>query len=435
MNKKVKRKGVITYVLPVIALTVSLGGFALAQSNLLPESKTIAIEERNNIITNSIRVSQMKALSLEGVSNLFYYNGEEEIAIGIRTDEMETPVDEWRQEDYRQADGKVYTYNINTALEKAVTYDESLLYAFDTDFGAGFSPNGKFIDSVEENRQTLYNLETGEKVVYGDVYLHGNWLSNGTGLVKYGDVSADIDYVQAFYIYDTKGNLINKQVIPEEVNWVALASPFYSTNGERVQFIGRVYNDNHVLMTGIYEFSMADASVSPVLEFKHEDRQTIKNPGTDLIEHPGEYLEVVLQNSIHNYTILSNGQIIFSGMVDSVQGLYLYDPSDEKVRLLLSIEGGINYKVAPDESKIVYTLDEPMYPRESQKDTMKGSDKVITIPNDTNVFVANFTKEELSNITYIKKDTFATSFSWSNDSRKLLFHEVEKGLIQQVQFK
>lgn len=437
MKREKMKKLILNVGIPMVAiLCTSVASYAFTQNNLLPRSQTKVIEAPTSIIENTINISQIKTLEgLEGVSNLFYYNGEEEIVIGMNK-ERQKAINEKIEghEYYRNIYGDIYKVNINKKEVNAVTHNEVQLNSLDAEFGAGYSPNGKYVDAVEDGSQFIYDIAAGTRSEYSNQELIGNWTKNGNAMIKYGVVEQDDIKVKKFFVYDTKGKLVSERALHDDVDYVQVSTDFYSDHGEEIYFIGRMRNKEQ-LNVGLYKLNMKTGDIEDIISVPSLRKETIKNPGTDMKEHPGEFLEVGLQSSLYDFEFLSQNRIVFSGMVDHESGLYLYNTKEKKIKMLLASEGGLSYKVAPDESKIVYTIDEPIRDHKVQKDTKEGSTGDIkALDNDTNIFVANISQDGLENITYVKKDTLGTAFKWSNDSKKLIFFQAAEGMIGQVSF-
>lgn len=436
INKKLK-KTILKVAVPMLILTTSIGSYALTRNNLLPNSQTSAIERPKAIIENTIDIAQIRNIEgLKGVSNFFYYNGENKIAVGMNKDRdkvLNERNDDVDDKYYERLYGDIYNVDLTTMNIEKVDDLKSL----NADFGAGYSPNGKYIDYVENEKNYIYNVETGKKTLYSNDEITGNWSEDSKAIIKWGLFEEGKELLERFKVFTPEGKLKYEVTLSEDVNWVDKANNYHLVNEKELYFAGRTMKGN-TMHTGLYKLDMESSKLVDIISVLHAEKKMIKNPGTDLKEHPGDMIEVYSQNRIYDFSMLSNGKIVMNALINSIEGLYIYDTKTKEMKMLLDNDGGINFTIAPDESKIVYAVSNPVRDGKTQKEkhdesTTEGEIKVL--PNDENIYVANISGDKLTNISYIQKDTFGTDFKWSNDSKKLLFFQPGEAVIKEVTLK
>lgn len=421
MHKRLRSKLAKT-LLPVLVFTTAIGGIAITNSSAATSiTQTKNLEDYKSRVTDTLKLSNPVKIRKAEVLNL---------------------------------DG--------------TKYDKD---GMDVGFGAGYANDEKLLDVVNEEGCYIYSVETGKQVKYSDnIYMTGNWSDDGAYLLKYGQDQEDD--IRTFYIYNKEGKLISQKSISDKVDYVSLSSKLSMMNGDThtIIFNGRLY-ESETMKTGLYSFNMKTGEVKPLMDYHHNRKEMIKNPGTDLIEHPGEYLEVNLQSGVYAYDFLDDDKIIFNGMVDSVSGLYKYDMKTKALSLLLEVDGGLGYSISPSGDRIAYTIDQPIYDGVSSEEVDKGPEidpdydgekvdsgidfdnldeqaeseeageleetreyEVYVIPNDTNAFVADLTDDGLENISYLKSDTFVMNYKWSNESKTLQYYIPSSDEVEEVTF-
>lgn len=442
MMKKNISKIAVKVVIPACLLFTMVGSYVMAQGDLFPKTNTQVVQMKDGAVENTIDISQIsKMKNLSGVSRLFYYDGEDSIAVGMNKDRDDLKSEEYDTDYYMSYYGGIYNYN--TTNQKASKVDDKIS-ALLADFGAGYSPNGKFIEVTDGQSSYIFETDTNKSTKYDerdklDLGI-AKWSENGKCLVKYYAGVVENEYYRDFVVYDTNGKKINsKSIIDKNINFVDASTGLYSEDGSVIYFAGRTSDDDGILQTGLYSIDMKSGNINTIISMPHNERKKIKNPGTDLKEHPGEFIEIMLQNRVMKFEILANNNIVFDGLINNVDGLYYYDINTKEIKLLLEYDGGFGFEIAPDESKIVYTIDTPQFDTSNNVKEQKNNTETIyyenNITNKTNVYVANFDESGLSNISYVRKDTFATDFKWSNDSKNLIYYLPESGLVEKVTLK
>lgn len=463
MKGNIKRK-ITRVILPVIVISTRLGGYALAQGGSLTSKINDQYGYKNELnISDGIDLTIYQAKGMSGVSNLFYYDGSS-IAVGMNTNrDGVLKKDSNTMDYYRELYGDIYSFD--NEGNKSIVGINSL----NAEFGAGYSPGGGFIDYIDESGiSRIYNIKDKTSHEYSKNELYGNWSKNGEYLIKYG---VDNNYEDKFYVINTDGKLVNQQSVSDTIQYVAISNDFNSDDGKCVYFTGRSL-ENNTVKAGLFKMDMTDGSIKTVLSFDFDRKESIENPGTDLEEHPEEYLDVHYQSNIYQYELMTNGDIIFNGLVDNVNGIYRYSKEKDTVKPLLVTEGGIGFSISPKEDKIVYTIDRPKY--EGAKTIKEGIEDILmdeatidkekeesnidfdnvdeqaeaeanpieereieisVIENETNVYVANISNIGLEDITYIKEDSFATDFKWSEDGKELLYLVPDKAIVERAVFK
>ncbi|WDV45848.1 hypothetical protein PV797_20505 [Clostridiaceae bacterium M8S5] len=405
---------------PALLILTLITGHATGAKSMTDVKQ--ATTEQN--VKNTISFVEQSTLSkLKGVSNIFHYYGKDKLVIGIneQAGKLGAPKEnEDLTKYYRQKYGSVYTVNISDSKVTSIKDNDGMLNSLDLEFGAGYSPDGKYADYVKNDKSYVLDIQKGVSKEYSNINMnyapkmYGNWSNDSNSIIKYGN--------RCFFIFDNTGTLKNTIKLNDNVNYVSGAD-FYSKDGKDIHFIGRMH-ENNSMKAGLYKLNVDTESITPIINLDYLVKEKIKNPGTDPVEHKGEYIEIHKQSDIFSYKILSNGNIIVDALLDSKLGLYLYDVKTNKLNLLTNYEGGLNFSVSPDESKIVYSITTPIYDNNnSQKDTMEGgSTNVKPLENKSNIYVANFKDNKLDDITYITKDQFAIAYKWSEDSKKLILY-------------
>lgn len=418
------KKKILKFAVPIMLVALATTSYAVRKNDLLPQSHTYTIDNKISGIENSIDLLQVRSFEeLEGVSNLFYYDGESNIIFGMNSEfDKIGAFDDDKNQDLtkycRTLYGDVYTTDIDKLNPVGVKLDGTPLKSLDTEFGAAYSPDGKFIDFIEEDNSYIYDVENKNLVKYEDHDLVGNWTENSKLIIKYGNVQEDEMTERKFLLFNKNGDIVRSVALDGQVDWVNISSHFYSETGSEVYFTGRVREGND-LMNGVYKLNTYSGNIEKVFSFIYSRVEQIKNPGTDLKEHPGKYIDVYKQSHVYDYQLLDNGDIIFDAMIDNTTGLYLYNSTSNSYSLLLEYNGALTFKVAPDQKKIVYTVNEVINHSESK----------------SNIYVANIDDDTFKDITFVKKNSHGYSFKWSNDSKKLVFFEPNNSKITLVKFK
>lgn len=416
MNKKI-----IKIALPVLITSLALGSYVLTKKNVLAQGKNIRINTQNALIENTIDLVQVRNLEgIQGVSNLFHYDGDSKIIFGMNPEFDSSKTSEVKEdtdltEYYRMVYGDIYSTDVKSVNPSVVKADNIPLKSLDADFGIGYSPDGKLVDYSNDEGSFILNTETGSQKKYNSGNSYGDWSEDSNYLIKYGTLSKEDadENGKRFFLFDRSGKIVKKISLPEHITWVDISSGFYSVDGSSIYFSGRSFEDDD-LKTGLYRLDSTTESVDSLLTYSHSRRDEIDNPGTDLKEHPGEKIEVYYQSRIFDFHFLKNGNIIFQAMIENNDGLYMYDKVTDDVILLLDVHGAFGFKVSPDEKKIVYSIDSI------------SEDKT----HDSNLYIAHIKSDSLDDITLVRKNTIGNDYKWSNDSKQVIcYNPLEKKIL------
>ncbi|WDV45021.1 hypothetical protein PV797_16050 [Clostridiaceae bacterium M8S5] len=404
---------IIKLLLPIFILSIVAVGYLVSSSNILYKDKTIVLSKKEYEIENTIDIVQLRNfVNLKNVTALLHFDGENRIILGMNKeyDKIKTQLDNCTHDKeielHRKLSGSTYQIEIDNPNPSIPKYNLTNLKVFDITSNSGYSPDREYIDFMKNDKNYIYEISSGKtneyklKSLNNSVndnqysYLIGNWTEDSNFLIKYNKAN------HTFYIINKTGNIEKSINLNDRISYVNNGQ-YYSTNGENIYFIGRK-NVKNTEKIGLYHLNTKTESITSILEL---DTTT----------------KTQAQNALHNFQFLDNNTVVFDALVESVSGLYLYDINTHKISKLFASDG-INFSIAPDQNKIVYSVSQSIR-------------KEDTFEYDNDIYVANIDKNGLHNISYVKKNSFATSYKWSDDSKKLVFYESNTRALNYISFK
>lgn len=312
-------------------------------------------------------VSKKTYGNIQGLSENFGFINSNEAVLGIGMDKDEfykkytkdrsKMSDEESSKASDDIEGRVYKLNLTT-------FEKSPLSMETKNVTEAVVPNINKLNYVKDNKYNLYDINTNKNIEYDNFKedWKTSWNSNcsedGNYLIKQQNNNIKL--------YDIKnGSSKEIEVDKKYVEMVSMQN-FYSKDGEYIYFIGEQYKDSdrNYKRQGIFKVNSETEKIDEVLVFPYNDVKSGRYIGIRLpiIGFIGKNSFTMNGLSLNNiYGILDNGKkIIFDGILNNREGLYIYDVETRKfynvINHVNSKEGkyALPFWISPDKSKIIY---------------------------------------------------------------------------------
>ncbi|AJA47477.1 hypothetical protein CPAST_c13980 [Clostridium pasteurianum DSM 525 = ATCC 6013] len=214
---------------------------------------------------------------------------------------------------------------------------------------------------AKDNKYNLYDINANKNIEYDNfkedwkTSWSSNWSEDGNYLIRQQNSNINL--------YDIKNNK-NKEIKIDKkyVNMGSLQN-FYSRDGKDIYFIGEQYKDNDLnnRRQGIFKVNSETEKIDEVLLFPYVNISAGNSIELPLIGTIRKGNLIMNGLSFDIYGILDNGKkIIFDGILNNSEGLYVYDVDTRKFYNLINhvnskeSKYALPFWISPDKSKIIY---------------------------------------------------------------------------------
>lgn len=254
-------------------------------------------------------------------------------------------------------EGRVYKLNLTTFEKTPLSIETKNVIE-------AVVPNINKLNYVKDNKYNLYDVNTNKNIEYDNfkedckTSWNSNWSEDGSYLIKQQNNN--------IILYNIKNDSSKEiQVDKKYVEMVSMQN-FYSKDGEYIYFIGEQYKDSdkNYKRQGVFKVNSKTEKIDEVLVLPYIDVKSgryvgIRLPIMGFIGKNNFAMNGLSLNNI--YGILDNGKkIIFDGILNNNEGLYIYDVETRKfynvINHVNAKEGkyALPFWVSPDKSKIIY---------------------------------------------------------------------------------
>ncbi|MBM7871255.1 hypothetical protein JOC70_002753 [Clostridium pascui] len=425
-------KGNLTGTILKIAIPVALIGGAFVLEHMFNDkaenfTNSIKVISENNsqisiVDDKPLEIVDKKSYgNIQGMSENYGFISNNEILVGIGlnkeefykkyTKDSNKMTREENDNAYEDMYGKIYKIKLDTLEKTPIKVNNKLIS--NRLVMAGLSPDRTKFNFHDLSKVYNYNLTRDNFQIVKDVNIaeeeeHGNWSQDSKYFIGYKDGDLEL------YNIETRTTKIVK--VKSDNLYISAIPSFYSENGEEIYFIGeekqKSFGKGDPRRQGIYKVNSNTGKIQDVMILPYVDRTSNKFGKSN-------YKENCIP-SVEYYVLDEGKRILFEGILDDVDGTYIYDVEKKEFHTAIthidSKEGSFSSPcyLSPDKTKVAYMN----RANENGKEVW-------------NLYAAKINGNSFTSRVLIKKDiNLASSLSnvvqWSQDSKKILFFNTDK---------